>query len=284
MDYLVACSGGNDSIALIRFMMDKKKDFGVVYNDTGWARGDWPKRIKQVSEWLFNNGIPFFVTQSEGMESLVRRKKGWPMPASAMQFCTKELKEIPTLSLLERIDPEKELTIVTGRRREESQNRADLPQWQDESPKHDGRECWNPLFRHDIETRDKLINRTPFDVLPHSSMECYPCVCANKKDMAAMSGDEERIAQIEKIELEMGHTRNGKPRTMFRPYRAGGGVGIRQVVQWGVGKRGWKAPYYPEEYKFKGNATESESDIAYDENTKEGREFARQCDGGFCGS
>ena len=27
-----------------------------------------------------------------------------------------------------------------------------------------------------------------------------------------------------------------------------------------------------------------ESDVAYDDNTKEGREFARQCDGGYCGN
>jgi 3'-phosphoadenosine 5'-phosphosulfate sulfotransferase (PAPS reductase)/FAD synthetase len=265
-------------------MKEKGHSFGVVYNDTGWSRSDWPARIAKVSNWCFENGIQFLITKSEGMESLVRRKKGWPMPASKMQFCTHELKEKPTLELLNRIDPEKELTIVTGRRREESQNRSDLPQWQDESPKHDGRECWNPLYLHTKEMRDELIVRAGFEPLTHSSMECYPCVCANKSDMAQMAGDEKRIAEIEAIEIDMGFTKNEKPRTMFRPYRAGGGVGIRQVVEWGCGPRGWKAPYIPEAYQFNGNSTSEESDIAYDDNTKEGREFARQCDGGYCGS
>lgn len=286
MDYLVTCSCGNDSVALLQFMHQNNFDFGVVYNDTGWARDDWDGRVSNVSSWCFDRGVPFFITKSEGMEGLVRRKKGWPMPASKMQWCTQELKEKPTIELLSKIDPEGELTIVTGRRRLESQNRSDLPQWQDESPKHGGREVWNPLYLHSESMRDDLIILAGFTPLPHSSMECYPCVCANKSDLSAMSGDEARISKIESIEIDMGFTRNGKPRTMFRPYRVGGGVGIRQAVQWGSGPRGWKAEYVPKDYVLQrnGERTESESDVAYDPDTKEGVEFSRQCDGGYCGS
>ncbi len=284
MKYLVASSMGNDSIALIQFMIDGGYDFSVVYNDTGWAREDWPARVKDVSGWLFNNGITLHITKSEGMEALVRRKKGWPMPASKMQFCTGELKEKPTLELLSKIDPDGDLVIVTGRRREESQNRSDLPQWVDESPKHGGREIWNPLYMHTVAMRNELIAESIFEPLPHQSMECYPCVCANKDDLGAMSSDEKRISQIEYIEIDMGFTRNEKPRTMFRPYRVGGGTGIRQAIEWGTGKRGHKSKFIPDAYKFKGESSESISDIAYDEDTKEGREFARQCDGGYCGS
>lgn len=285
MKYLVASSMGNDSKALIQFMEDNYKgQYGVVYNDTGWARSDWPALVKRVGDWCFIKGVPFFITESEGLEALVIRKKGWPMPASKMQFCTSILKEGPTLELLERIDPDGDIIIVTGRRREESQNRAKLSIYEYDSPKHGGRDVFNPLASFDCEMRDVLIKKMGFDVLPHQSMECYPCVCANKSDIKQMGGDEKRIAQIEAIEISMGHTKNEKPRTMFRPYRAGGGVGIRQVVQWGCGPRGWKAPFYPDAYKFKGESTSSESDIAYDDNTKAGREFARQCDGGYCGS
>jgi len=285
MKYLVATSMGNDSIALAQYMQENYRgEFGAVYNDTGWSRKDWPKRVKAFSDWCFERGIPFYITKSEGMESLVRRKKGWPMPASKMQFCTSILKEGPTLELLDKIDPDGDLIIVTGRRREESQNRSKLSAWQYDSIKHGGRDVYNPLVSYVESQRNDLLNAFGWDVLPHQSMECYPCVCANKKDMEAMEGDFDRIEQIEQIELSMGHTRNEKPRTMFRPYRAGGGVGIRQVVEWGCGGRGWKSPYYPEAYKFNGKTTTGESDIAYDDNTKAGREFARQCDGGYCGS
>ena len=287
MKYIVGCSGGNDSIANIQLMIDKELDFCVVYNDTGWARDDWPARIKIISEWLFGLGVTFHITKSEGLESLVRRKKGWPMPASAMQFCTQELKEKPNNELLAKIDPDLELVCVTGRRREESQNRADLAEHQEESSKHGGRDVWNPLVRHDEAMRDELINKTPFKPLPHSSMECYPCVCANKTDLSKMPLNDARIDLIESIEIDMGHTRNDKPRTMFRPYRVGGGVGIRQAVAWGRGERGFKSHYTPNEYKLKGEQClmfEGVSDVAYEIETKEGREFARQCDGGYCGS
>ena len=99
--------------------------------------------------------------------------------------------------------------------------------------------------------------------------------------------DDERIQLIEIIETDLGFTRNKKPRVMFRPYRVGGGVGIRQAVAWGRGERGFKSTFIPNEYKFKGEQTEmfeGVSDVAYDLETKEGREFAKQCDGGFCGS
>lgn len=284
--YIVGCSGGNDSIALIQYMLDKEKDFCVVYNDTGWARDDWSARIAEVSKWLFGLGITFHITKSEGLESLVRRKKGWQMPASKMQFCTGVLKEEPTGVLMAKIDSELELTFVTGRRRAESQNRADLAEWNESSPKHGGRDVWNPLVRFDKAMRDELINKTPFTPLPHQSMECYPCVCANKTDLAAMPLNDPKIDLIEKIEISMGHTRNEKPRTMFRPYRVGGGIGIRQAVAWGRGERGYKSKFVPNEYRLIGqfNMFEGVSDVAYDIETKAGKEFNRQCDGGFCGS
>jgi 3'-phosphoadenosine 5'-phosphosulfate sulfotransferase (PAPS reductase)/FAD synthetase len=284
IDYLVATSGGNDSIATKQLMYEQGKNFGCVYNDTGWARDDWAARIKRVSDWCFDHGIPFFITKSEGMINLVKRKKGWPMPASAMQFCTGELKEKPTLELLERIDPDGDLIIVTGRRREESQNRANLAMHQEDSPKHGGRDVYNPLVNYDAVMRNELIIRAGFDLLPHQSMECYPCVCANKTDLSKMSKDDSRIDLIERAEIEMGFTRNEKPRTMFRPYRVGGGVGVRQAIEWGHGKRGYKSTSIPEVYRFTGKATESITDVAYDEDTKAGREFSRQCDGAFCGN
>jgi len=287
MDYIVGCSGGNDSIALIQLMLNKKLSFCVVYNDTGWARDDWSDRIEAVRAWLTGEGVELLVTESEGLEALVRRKKGWPMPASKMQFCTSELKEKPTLELLSKIDPKCNLTFVTGRRRAESLNRRDMPQHQLDSAKHGKREVWNPLYLHDEAMRDELINQTPFKPLPHQSMECYPCVCANKTDLAAMPLNDSKIDRIEIIEIEMGHTRNEKPRTMFRPYRVGGGVGIRQAVAWGRGERGYKSKFIPNEYKIKDSQFqmfEGVSDVAYDIETKEGKEFSRQCDGGYCGS
>lgn len=284
----MATSIGNDSVALTQYMEEfHKGEYALVYNDTGWARKDWPSRVAKMASWCLSKGVTFHITKSEGMASLVKRKKGWPMPASAMQFCTGELKEKPTQILLDKIDSDGDLIIVTGRRREESQNRADLSSWQYESKKHGGRDVWNPLVAYNENQRNHLISSFGWDVLNHQSMECYPCVCANKGDLAMLVETPERIVEIEKIEIEMGFTRNAKPRVMFRPYRVGGGVGIRQAVNWGLGKRGYKSEFIPNEYKITGeqwNMSEGISDVAYEINTSAGREFARQCDGGYCGN
>ena len=284
--YIVASSMGNDSIALIQFMINGGYDFSVVYNDTGWASEEWPARVSAAAAWLLSKGVTLHITKSEGMINLVKRKKGWPMPASAMQFCTSELKEKPTIELLDKIDSGVELIVVTGRRREERQNRRDLAEWQEESVKHDGRDVWNPLVRLNEKGRDLLLSMTPFGPLPHSSMECSPYVCANKKDMAKLDTNSARINLIELTEIEMGFTKNEKPRTMFRPYRVGGAVGIRQVIEWSNGKHGHKAKFIPNEYKFDGVSVSGEgvSDVAYEIETKQGREFSRQYDGGYCGS
>lgn len=279
--YLVTCSCGNDSVALLQYMhMRHPGEFSAVYNDTGWAREDWPARVAEVSKWCFDRGVVFHITRSEGMEALVMRKKGWPMPASEMQWCTGELKERPTAKLLEVIDPDGDLIIVTGRRREESSNRASIPLLQPESSKHGGRDVWNPLALHTAADRDLLLDLAGFKPLPHSSMECYPCRCANKSDLAAMSYAESRVQQIKRMELSLGHTSKGKPRVMFRPYRVGGGVGIEQAIAWGKGVRGHKSTEIPEEYKYRGRTSgDSPQDEAY-----EMLDSKAQCDGGFCGN
>lgn len=333
--YVVTCSGGNDSIALIQYMHENHKgEFCVLYNETGWAREDWPERIKKISEKCFNMGVQFYITKSIGMKAIVRKNKGWPMPASNMQWCTMHLKEIPSQEFYQKHDPtilemtingepiekaatpeniewyksksnEKDskkqpknkcsfsvvsgagLIVVTGRRRAESQNRANLPLHQYESIKHGGRDVYNPIINFDESERDKYISKFGFDVLPHQSKECYPCVCSNKDDLAEIPLNDPKIDEIEGLEIELGFTRNGKPRTMFRPYRVGGGVGIRQAIAWGRGERGFKSDFVPNEYKHTGEQTEmfeSVTDVAYDLETKEGRDFAKQCDGGFCGS
>jgi 3'-phosphoadenosine 5'-phosphosulfate sulfotransferase (PAPS reductase)/FAD synthetase len=285
--YIVTTSFGNDSVALLQYMQEKHKgQFCALYNDTGWASDDWPARVAKLSNMCFEMGIQVFITKSIGMAELVRKKKGWPMPASAMQWCTQELKEKPSNDFYEKYDPDCGSIIVTGRRRAESQNRASLPLWQHESKKHGGRDVYNPIINFTEEERNNYIGKFGFNPLPHSSMECYPCVCANKTDLAAIPLNDKKINFIEELEIELGHTRNGKPRTMFRPYRVGGGVGIRQALAWGRGERGFKSDYVPNEYILNGQFQmfESVSDVAYEIETKAGRELAKQCDGGFCGS
>jgi len=229
-NYVIFASYGNDSIALIQFAHEKDlRDVAVVYSDTGWAADWWLERVEQGEALAKKYGFSVFRTTSEGMPDLVRRKKGWPM-GGGPAFCTAELKVLPGIAWLDEHDPEKEATCLTGVRREESQNRKDAPQWVTESKRHGGRELWQPLVNHKEQQRDALIEAAGFKVLPHRSMECYPCVHANIDDIRRLTP--ERIKYIESLENELGINSKGNPRVMFRPKRHKGATGIREVFAW----------------------------------------------------
>ena len=251
MEYVVFCSGGNDSIALVQWLYNQgKTDIVVAYNNTGWASEVWPMRMQRVKLWVEGLGYAFVELPSEGMEALAIRKKGWPAPMPGMQFCTQELKLKPSLAWLDVIDPEKEAVCCVGVRREESQKRSTFPEYTEHSDAHGGRALWAPLVRHTKQERNVLLSMAPFPPLPHGSRECFPCIYANRSDVAALP--EERIQQIKQLEVSLGHTKKGHLRTFFRPHRKQGAIGIEEAVKWAHSKRG--------EYRYEG-----------------------ECDSGMCG-
>ena len=239
--YFLFASFGNDSIALVQWAHENElEDLHVVYSNTGWASEDWPARVEAGAALCEFYGFQFRELSSEGMENLVKRKKGWPMPASNMQFCTGELKVNPSLAFMDELDPNKEWVCLVGVRREESENRSSFPEYVEESEKHGGRTLYAPLVRVLESERNELIERAGFDVLPYRSRECFPCINANRDTLRDLP--ESRVIQIEGIELSIGFTKNGKPRTMYRPYRHMKATGIRQVVEWAKSDRGKYIP------------------------------------------
>lgn len=231
-------SMGNDSIALISYLRDlKAENVHIVYSNTGWAHTDWQARVEECQNWVKQMGMTFHTTFSEGMEALVKRKKGWPR--NGLQFCTEELKIIPAMKLLDQIDPNKTAICCTGKRRAESRERQHTPEYVYDSPAHNGRTVWNPLFNHDDAMRDDLLKSAGFEPLPYKSRECYPCINSKRSQLRELAQDEQRISEIEAIEEEMGVSpKTGKPKTMFRPYRHMGATGIREVIKWAEAERG----------------------------------------------
>jgi 3'-phosphoadenosine 5'-phosphosulfate sulfotransferase (PAPS reductase)/FAD synthetase len=241
VNLVVFASYGNDSIALLSLLaqLDKDAEVTVVYSDTGWAAPWWEERVDQGEAFARSKGFTPVRIESEGFVPLAIRKKGFPR--NQLQFCTQELKIFPAMAWLAEHDPDCEAVCTVGVRREESKSRSQWPEWVEESDKHGGRSLWSPLVRVKEAERDALIVEAGFEVLPHRSMECYPCIQANKADLRLL--DEERIAHIEKIESEMGvSAKTGKPKTLFRPYRHMGAVGIREVVKWANSGRGEYEP------------------------------------------
>lgn len=237
--YISFCSGGNDSIAMIQYLYEMgKKDIIVAYNNTGWSAKFWAKRMESIKILSSLYGYKYVEIKSKGFINMVRNKKGFPMAASKMSFCTQELKTKPTYEWLKYNDPEKKLICCAGVRREESQHRSNHPEFIYDSDLYEKRLRWFPIVKLKISERDNLIKKAGFEILSHSSMECFPCINSNRADFRLLSKYPEKIKQIESLENEMGYTSKGKPRLMFRPYRHMGAYGIREVVKWGLSERG----------------------------------------------
>lgn len=240
IDYIIMASYGNDSIALIQWAKERGlQNVVCLFNNTGWGSNKWMNdRLPRGEAFAESCGFETARTTSEGMISLVKRKKGWPAGGGvgkgsgggAGQFCTKYLKVEPSIEWMDTHDPEKRATCLAGIRRAESTHRQTAPEFIEESERHGGREVWHPLVRHTDEQRNELIARAGFEVLDHRSEECFPCVNANIDDLRRVS--EDRIELIDVTEQEMGNTKNGKPRVMFRPARHKKATGIREVIRW----------------------------------------------------
>lgn len=235
--YIIFSSFGNDSIALIQWARENNlEDVHVAYSNTGWAAKWWGHRVEDCENWVKQMGMKFTEIPSEGFENMVRRKKGFPR--QGYQYCTGELKILPAIKWLDEIDPDKKAIVLIGVRREESNNRKDFPHTVENSPNHGGRTCIAPMVDFKTADRDALLEDAGFEPLKHRSMECFPCINSNRSDIIELSKDPERIARIAAFEKEMGFTKKGKPRTMFRPYRHQGAVGIEEIVKWGKSGRG----------------------------------------------
>jgi 3'-phosphoadenosine 5'-phosphosulfate sulfotransferase (PAPS reductase)/FAD synthetase len=230
-DYVLFASGGNDSVALCWYASTsqefKDKSVAVCYSNTGWAASWWPARMERFTSWVRSLGFDFHETQSEGMEHLVHRKKGWP--ANRPKFCTFDLKIAPALEWLNEIDPEKHAVCCVGVRREESASRRDWPLWLDSSEMHGGRELYSPLVQVGEAERDAMIRAAGWEVLPHRSKECSPCVNANRETFRTL--DQVDIDKVRRIEADTGLT-------MFRPHRFHGAKGIDEVLRWAWSDRG----------------------------------------------
>ena len=227
---IIFSSCGNDSVALIQWAIENKlPDLVVGYSDTKWASKDWAKRVKRVKWFVESHGGEFHTIDSEGFKSLVKRKKAFP--ANGMAFCSYELKIKPAMGWLERIDTKKKAICYTGVMRIESEARKNWPETIMESPNHGGRTLKSPLACMTEIQRNELLERAGFEILPHRSKECSPCVNATIKDIQQI--DKHDLIKVVNLEIEMGvGERSGKPKFMFRPHRMQGAKGFEQVKDW----------------------------------------------------
>lgn len=226
---VISVSYGNDSLALIQWAIEARlENVTAVFIDTGWAAPEWPERVARCEEWARSQGIGIVNIKPEvQFEELIRMKKGFP--SQRYQWCSGMLKGLPFLNWIDEIDPECAAVVLIGKRREESVERANTPEFIESSEYHAGRKVWHPLYEHDEQERDALLMRAGFAPLPHRSKECTPCINANKGDLISLTPFE--IERVKALEADTG-------KTMFRSKKKGGAKGIEQVIQWAKSARG----------------------------------------------
>lgn len=220
---VISSSYGNDSVALIQWAYEQGlRGVKVTFIDTGWAGEGWMERVERCEAWVRTLGFePIRIIPRVQFEELIRMKKGFPN--QRYQWCSAQLKGLPFLDWIDEVDPECKATVMIGKRREESQERANTPEWVESSDYHGGRRVRHPLYMHTKAARDGLILRAGFEVLPHRSKECTPCVNENRAGFRAMTPAE--ADKVARLEGDVG-------KTMFRPKRHGGAQGIEQVIRW----------------------------------------------------
>lgn len=233
VNYLLSASYGNDSIAMIQWAHERELNgVHVVYCDTGWSSDRWPERIESGEELAVKYGFTIHRTKpAMQFEDLMRKKKGFPN--TKYQWCSAFLKGIPLDDFSISIDPDCMATVMIGKRRAESVERSDIPEFIDTSEYHGGRRVWHPLYLHSEEERNELVGRSGMPLLPHRSQECDPCVNANRGDIRRLTA--ERIIRVEALESDVGNT-------FFKPAKHGSAVGIREVHKWACSGRGKYLP------------------------------------------
>ena len=245
-DYIISSSYGNDSIALIQYMYEKygnTMNIAVVYSDTGWCEPSWNERVKIGEKWVLSLGyFPIRTTYTNecgsGMEALIRYYEKFSPTAN--KWCTDHLKLQPFMNWCKKADPEKNAIVVTGVRREESKARSNHAEFIPNSDKHGGRDLECPLVAVLEAERNELISRTPFkEALPHSSMECNPCVFSNRCDAKHISKN--RIKVIFELESDL-KEQSGEDKYFFSPKRRMGAKGIHESMRWAESPRGKFVP------------------------------------------
>ncbi len=253
MNNLVSISGGNDSIAMLQWVIENRQHFPedrfvATYINTGWAVSWWAERMVKVGEFCEENDIEYVEIKPDlGFEDLVRKKGGFPNKIH--KWCTQELKVKPSIKWRKenKLTP-KNTILFTGVRADESIRRSKYTS----TDEREGYDVINPIVYLNDEQRNELVLKTGFDVLPTRSSECHPCIYeASKTKLRNI--EEDRIELIHNIELDVTDYQNARRKmqknpkynpdeifTMFPSANLGGNGkgGIKEQVKWANSARG----------------------------------------------
>jgi aryl carrier-like protein len=238
---LISISGGNDSIAMLQWVIENREhfpdeEFQALYVNTGWAISWWADRMLKVRDFCTANDIKYNETGADlGFEELVRKKGIFP---NRMQkYCTFELKVKPSVKWRKenKMTP-KNTQILTGVRADESARRSKYTS----TDILDGYDTVNPIVYLSDDERNELVIRAGFKVLPHRSCECHPCIYeASKEKLRNIEPD--RVELIANLEKDISDYTNAKRKLQKHPkYKPGEVFGMFNSAHLGEGTAGIK--------------------------------------------
>lgn len=241
MKNIISISGGNDSIAMLQWVIENRQHFPeerfiATYINTGWAISWWADRMVKVKAFCEDNDIEYVEIKPDlGFEELVRKKGSFPN--RIQKYCTFELKVKPSVKWRkeQKLTP-KNTIVLTGVRADESARRSHYTS----TDELDGYFMLNPIVYLDDGQRDELIVRAGFDVLPTRSCECHPCIYEASKE-ALRRIEPHKVELIHNLEKDISDFTNAKRKLQKHPkYKEGEIFGMFNSVNIGEGKGGIK--------------------------------------------
>jgi len=268
--HVLSLSGGKDSVAAGLHLREQGIEHARVFMDTGWEHPDLYAHLDYLERELghIERVIPRLpevradvVPRVADIEALVGRSPSafvrWAVhkamfPSRMRRYCKQELKVRPFLRWVDTLDDD--VVNVVGIRAEESASRARLAEREPMSGAEHV-EVWRPLIRWTeaqvIEIHKRHgIRPCPLYLRGSTRVGCWPCIQANKGELAALSRDDRRVAAIEALEAlveDLAAERTSRsPRSMFQapiPERVDGKPvypcwPIARVLEWARTARG----------------------------------------------
>ncbi|NDB96078.1 MAG: hypothetical protein EBZ78_07975 [Verrucomicrobia bacterium] len=238
----LSLSGGKDSAAAALYLREQGIDHVRVWMDTGWEHPDLYAHLDYLESQLgpivrlaprMPVLSPAVLPRVEEIEALIGRSPSgfvrWAVykgmfPSRMRRYCTQELKVRPFLRWVDQQDDD--VLNVVGIRAAESAARANLPE-REAMPGAEHVEVWRPILRWTeadviaIHQRHGL-RPCPLYLRGASRVGCWPCIMANKGELALLAKDDRRVQAIRALEALVGDmaearasNRHGRP-AMFQ--------------------------------------------------------------------
>lgn len=267
--FVIGVSGGKDSTAAVLWFVHESDIFGKYRSEVNFCDigNDHPWTIEHVAK--IGREIHPVTTLYPELNFFDLALKKRRFPSTKARFCTERLKIHPTQDRVVRLLYEGfDVISVSGVRADESDDRANLPEWD-----YSGTllcHQWRPLISWSLDEVIAIHKRHQFPLNPLYSMGakrvgCWPCIMSQKEEIRNIAiRFPERIDEIRRAE-EQFERLYGRYSSFFpastvperfrtKPFQLDDGSWINiatidDVVRWSMTGKGARGSYLDDEIR-----------------------------------